>query len=196
MMYFNTVAPQNLTTSLLCLLLHRSLWLKYWLWYNRERTESFCWSVCAILQDTQNGQIQWQLQKSFRLPGLLFFPLEYPELYLTLHYKRWSESTLPEVVRRKPTPVHVPPASVGAGREPEAPWPGSQEVPGSPPGRSNSQALQDELGASCPRSLCYPSATLFRHPHPAQLPCLEDENKISSYLHSVLSSSNATSNIV
>lgn len=80
--------------------------------------------------------------------------------------------------------------------QPEAAWPGSQEVPGSPPGRSKSQALQDELGASCPRSLCYPSATLFRHPHPAQLPCLEDENKISSYLHSVLSSSNTTSSIV
>lgn len=88
-MYFNTVTPKNLKTSLLCLLLyHSSLWIKYWLWYNTERTESSRGSVCAILQDTQNGQIQWQLQESFRLPGLLFFPLKYPELYLTLHNKR------------------------------------------------------------------------------------------------------------
>lgn len=115
MMYFNTVTPQNLTTSLLCycIALLCGLSIGYGM---RERTESFCGSVSAILQDTQNGQIQWQLQKSFRLPGLLFFPLKYPELYLTLHNKRWSESTVAEVVRRKSTPVHVPPASVGSGR--------------------------------------------------------------------------------
>lgn len=116
-MYFNTVTLQNLKTSLLCLLLHHySLWLKYWLWYNRERPESFRGSVCAILQDTQNGKTQWQLQKSFRLPTLLFFPLKYPQLYLTLHNKRWSACTVAVGVGRKPAPVHVPPVSVGAGR--------------------------------------------------------------------------------
>lgn len=73
---------------------------------------------------------------------------------------------------------------------------GAQEVLGSPPGRSSSKALQHELGTSCPMSLCCPSATLFSHPHSVQLPCLEDENKISSYFHNVLSSSNTSSLIV
>lgn len=80
--------------------------------------------------------------------------------------------------------------------QPEAACPGSLVVLGSPPGRSSSKALQDELGTSCPMSLCYPSATLFSHPHAAHFPFLEDENKISSYLHNELSRCNTNSLIV
>lgn len=78
-MYFNIATLQNLKTSLLCLSLHHSsLWLKYWLWYNRERTESFCGSVYAILQDTQNGQTKWQLQNSFQASWFVLLPSEIP----------------------------------------------------------------------------------------------------------------------
>lgn len=62
------------------------------------------------------GRLNGSYRIPSRLPGLFFFPLKYPELYLTLHNKRWSESNVAEVVRRKPTPAHVPPGSAGAGR--------------------------------------------------------------------------------
>lgn len=85
------------------------------------------------------------------------------------------------------------PVSGGAGRGVGVG--AAREVSGPPPG-SSSKALQEEVGSRSSMPLCYPSAAPSTHLYSSHLPSYEDENKISLYLHNVLSSPNTRSLIV
>lgn len=195
MMYFNTVTPQNLKTSLFCLLLHcSSLWHKYWLWYNIERELNL--SMGLFVQFYKTHRLG-RLNGSYKNPsGLLVYSSSLWNTHSCILLCITKDGVNPLCLRwlEENQLQSLFLLSVWElPEQPEAAWPGS---PGGTDGRSSSKALQDELRTSCPMSLCCPSATLFSHPPSAQLPCLEDENEISSYRPSVLSSSNTSSLLV
>lgn len=126
MMYFNTVTLQNLKITLLWLLLHRSsLWLKYCLWYNRERTEFFVGLFVQFYMTHRMGRLNdiYKNSSGFLVcSSALWNTQSCILLYVTKDgvnplYLRWLEKS-----QHQPMfPLWV----LGLAEQPEAAWPGS-----------------------------------------------------------------------